>query len=96
MQYIDSKGFCEDLDEGKYSLLLIHSLQKGDPLIQSILQQRKISGSLTMEMKQIILQRLKINGSLDYTLSVINELYRLIKEELEALERETKTKNWIL
>jgi len=77
-------------------LLLIHSLQKGDPLIQHILQQRKISGSLTPEMKQIVLDQLKANGSMDYTLSVLKELFKLIKEELEDLERETRTKNWIL
>lgn len=77
-------------------MLLIHSLQKGDPLIQHILQQRKISGSLTPEMKQIVLDQLKANGSMDYTLSVLKELFKLIKEELEDLERETRTKNWIL
>lgn len=75
---------------------MIHSLQKGDPLLQNILQQRKISGSLTMEMKMVVLERLKANGSLDYTLSVLKELHELVKKELEDLERKTKTKNWIL
>lgn len=93
MQFIDIEGFCEDIDEGKYPLLLIHSLQKVDSLIQSILQQQKISRRLTMKMKQIIFQRLKINGSLDCKLSVIKELYSLIKGVVKALERETKTKN---
>ncbi|KAJ5090177.1 hypothetical protein N7532_008861 [Penicillium argentinense] len=96
LEYIDNKGFCEDLDEGKYSLLLIHSLQKGDHIIPTILQQRKISGHLTKEMKLLVLERLTANGSFDYTLAIMEELFELIKGELEALERETQTKNWIL
>ena len=95
-QYIDNKGFCEDLDEGKYSVLLIHSLQKGDHVIPAILQQRKITGSLTKEMKLLVLERLRVNGSFDYTLRIMEDLFALIQVGLEALERETKTKNWIL
>lgn len=61
MQYIDNKGFFEDLDEEKYSLMLIHPLQKGDHFIRSILQQRKVSGSLALETRQFVLERLKVS-----------------------------------
>ena len=77
-------------------MLLIHSLQKGDHVIPAILQQRKMTGSLTKEMKLLVLERLRVNGSFDYTLRIMEDLFALIQVGLEALERETKTKNWIL
>ena len=77
-------------------MLLIHSLQKGDHVIPAILQQRKITGSLTKEMKLLVLERLRVNGSFDYTLRIMEDLFALIQVGLEALEQETKTKNWIL
>lgn len=77
-------------------MLLIHSLQKGDHVIPAILQQRKMTGSLTKEMKLLVLERLRVNGSFDYTLRIMEDLFALIQVGLEALEQETKTKNWIL
>ncbi|OHW97872.1 lysr family regulatory protein [Colletotrichum incanum] len=47
-EYTKSKGFCEDLDEGKYSYIMIHTLENCDPksasILQSILQQRREKG----------------------------------------------------
>jgi geranylgeranyl pyrophosphate synthase len=44
--YASQKGFCEDLDEGKFSLPLIHTLEhtKDKILLQALLLERKQKG----------------------------------------------------
>ncbi|EXL70638.1 hypothetical protein FOPG_13561 [Fusarium oxysporum f. sp. conglutinans race 2 54008] len=47
-RYTDQKGFCEDLDEGKYSLTLMHALQRDSSgLLANILSMRRFQGKLT-------------------------------------------------
>ncbi|KAF5557547.1 geranylgeranyl diphosphate synthase [Fusarium mexicanum] len=42
-KYTDQKGFCEDLDEGKYSLTLMHALQSDSSgLLTNILSMRQV------------------------------------------------------
>ncbi|KAJ5203204.1 hypothetical protein N7449_005283 [Penicillium cf. viridicatum] len=46
--YTDNKGFCEDLSEGKFSFLIIHSIRSNpnDPQLLNILRQRSTEYSL--------------------------------------------------
>jgi geranylgeranyl pyrophosphate synthase len=92
------KGFCEDLDEGKHSLPLIHVLHNTPYAMElkGILQQRKIKGRLTVEQKSMILERMKDAGSLGYTLRVLNTLYDAIEAEISSLEDGFDKKNFEL
>ncbi|CAN9195833.1 unnamed protein product [Alternaria alternata] len=91
-----NQGFCSDFDGGKYSLPLIHASKLGSPEINAILQQRKRTESLTTDLKVVLLSELKAKGSLAYTLQVLQNLERAIKEELQSLESEAEIKNWLL
>ncbi|KAF9889668.1 hypothetical protein FE257_007176 [Aspergillus nanangensis] len=95
-EYASQKGFCEDLDEGKLSLPLIHALGRGDPELRSIIENRKRKYQLNYEVKQLVLDKLHANGSFQYTLEVLQELQACVNTELEHLEYATGQKNWIL
>jgi ophiobolin F synthase len=82
------KGFCEDLDEGKFSLPLIHALHHTPYTMElrGILQRRRVVGSLTLEQKQIVLEHMKKAGSLDYTRGILQTLHDATEAEITRLE----------
>jgi len=83
-QYTKQKGFCEDLDEGKYSLPLIHALgrcetfgpthPKDNTILRNLLSQRHVAGRMSLEQKQLFLEHLKEQGSLEYTRHALDAL----------------------
>ncbi|KAF2866146.1 isoprenoid synthase domain-containing protein [Massariosphaeria phaeospora] len=87
--YTAQKGFCEDLDEGKYSLPLIYTVNNTSDmmLLSGLLQCRRFGGGLTFEQKVLMLEHIKASGSLDYTLHVLHTLYVEIDTEIGKLER---------
>lgn len=91
-EYTAQKGFCEDLDEGKYSLPLIHALQQKPQNIQlqSILIQRRVAGHMNTVHKQFVLQHLNRSGSLDFTAAVLKCLHSEIIRTIERVERRYK------
>jgi len=107
-QYADQKGFCEDLDEGKYSFSLVHALtfataEKADTarLLQDLLRQHRQKGSankngMSKEDKMRVLECLERNGSMEYTRARLKELHVGIEAEIGRLEGETGDKNWIM
>ncbi|KAH6641834.1 isoprenoid synthase domain-containing protein [Chaetomium tenue] len=97
--YTKQKGFCEDLDEGKYSLPIIHALGRSDDsrpsnlmtkanshvtILQNLLSQRHIAGKMTLDQKHLFLEHLKQTGSLEYTRQAMGTL----QLELKSLARE--------
>ncbi|KAF5638643.1 gibberellin cluster-GGPP-synthase [Fusarium sp. NRRL 25303] len=93
-KYTDQKGFCEDLDEGKYSLTLIHALQTdSSDLLTNILSMRRVQGKLTAQQKMLILEVMKTNGSLDWTSKLLGMLHTRVVAEIESLEVSTKRDN---
>ncbi|KAK8023884.1 geranylgeranyl diphosphate synthase [Apiospora rasikravindrae] len=88
--YTSQKGFCEDLDEGKYSLVLIHALQNADdtgrPLLESMLSMRRTQGKLTVEQKLLMLGQIRTCGSLGWTGSLLDDLHRQTVAEICSLE----------
>ncbi|KAK8067601.1 geranylgeranyl diphosphate synthase [Apiospora saccharicola] len=90
-EYATQKGFCEDLDEGKFSLPLIHALAHTDGAqaeqLQEILSERRIKGKCTVEHKRLVLARMHDAGSLDYVLHVLQMLDARLDREVEQLER---------
>lgn len=59
VEYSKQKSFCEDLDKGKYSLMLIHALQvlpeEENILLRNVLT-RRTEGKLSHSHKQIVLE----------------------------------------
>ncbi|KID93932.1 Polyprenyl synthetase-related protein, partial [Metarhizium majus ARSEF 297] len=94
-EYTDQKGFCEDLDEGKFSLPMIHALQCLPESQRMILHnlQRKVNGGPSIEHKQLILQLLRRSGSLEYTLAALRLLQSEINKEVKSIEQELGIQN---
>ena len=97
-QYTQQKGFCEDLDEGKFSFPLIHAIQNSSLKIQllSILQERRAVGKLSLEQKQLVLDHMNRTKSLEYTKTCLDILFNEIKQEVRAVETAFGTENPIL
>ena len=97
-KYTNQKGFCEDLDEGKFSLPLIHLLASSPNRLQirSILQERRRNQGLSKELKEYILEEMRKAKSLEYTRSVIKALEQKVEEEIGRMEDATGEKNWIM
>jgi geranylgeranyl pyrophosphate synthase len=99
-EYTSQKGFCEDLDEGKISFPLIHYLSTqaaGKTLqVREVMQQRRDTGRMTMQQKELVLNCMKEAGSLDYTRERLRGLERQCTAEIGRLEGLTGKKNWVL
>ncbi|KAG9502204.1 geranylgeranyl diphosphate synthase 2 [Fusarium musae] len=86
-KYTDQKGFCEDLDEGKYSLTLMHALQSDSSgLLTNILSMRRVQGKLTTQQKMLVLEVMKANGSLEWTSALLGMLHTRVLTEIGSLE----------
>nr|CAP74388.1 geranylgeranyl diphosphate synthase [Fusarium proliferatum] len=93
-KYTDQKGFCEDLDEGKYSLTLIHALQTdSSDLLINVLSMRRVQGKLTTQQKMLVLEVMKTNGSLDWTSKLLGMLHTRVVAEIDSLEISMKRDN---
>ncbi|OCL09522.1 terpenoid synthase [Glonium stellatum] len=86
--YMAQKGFCEDLDEGKYSLPLIHVLKHTahSTQLKDLMAQRRVTSKCTLEQKQIILGYMQEAGSLEYTLQMLRWLHVELEGEMSQLE----------
>ncbi|KAL5870631.1 hypothetical protein ACKVWM_011418 [Pyricularia oryzae] len=86
--YAKTKGFCEDLDEGKYSIILIYALQQKPENLQlaNLLSYRKSSGKMTLEQKELVLKILHKSGAIDNTRLVLESLHNHTRDILRELE----------
>lgn len=98
IQYTNGKGFCEDLDEGKFSFPLVHAWRSNpsDFVLRGVLQERRSSGSLSVEHKKIILEHLHQAGSMEHTLHTLKGLESDINSCLERAEKENRCVNWVM
>ncbi|KAL6826308.1 isoprenoid synthase domain-containing protein [Trichoderma camerunense] len=96
-EYTDQKGFCDDLDEGKFSLALIHALEntteKENSIIRHILAQRHIANGMSLSQKHLVLDILKAAGSLDYTVTALRKIGQEIDFEIDSIEEVTGVEN---
>lgn len=88
LQYESMKGFCEDLDEGKYSLPLIYVLktQPQDYQLLHLLATGRKQGHMTKEQKELVLDILNKAGGMKYTRAVLDKLQIDIEKALAKLE----------
>ncbi|KAJ3875164.1 terpenoid synthase [Lentinula edodes] len=82
--YSDTKGFAEDLTEGKFSFPLVHAIRADTSNTQllDIIQQRPKSPTLK---RQALLYMEKETKSFEYTLAVLRTLQERIDEEMKIL-----------
>ncbi|KAL7940471.1 isoprenoid synthase domain-containing protein [Trichoderma barbatum] len=96
-EYTDQKGFCDDLDEGKFSLALIHALEnateKENSILRHVLAQRHIANSMSPAQKHLVLDILKATGSLDYTVTALRKIGQEIDLEIDSIEDATGIEN---
>jgi geranylgeranyl pyrophosphate synthase len=97
-EYSAQKGFCEDLDEGKYSFPLIHALACHPNVIRlrELLKRRQDAGSLSGEHKRLVLKELETAGSMEYTEKTLKRLQGQIYADVEKIEKSVGRENWIL
>ncbi|KAL3457458.1 isoprenoid synthase domain-containing protein [Aspergillus heterothallicus] len=99
-EYTGQKGFCEDLDEGKFSYPLIHALttQPKNVQLRGLLQQSRQSpdGGLDVPMKEAVLEHLRQAGSMRHTEAKMGELMEGITDRVVALESESGCSNWVV
>ncbi|KAK6530255.1 hypothetical protein TWF694_003618 [Orbilia ellipsospora] len=97
--YALTKGSLTDLDEGKYSFILIHALNNTrDAQLRGLLELRSRTGGMTAEQKKLAMTIIGRTKSMEYTQNVLKELQEEIKNRLEELEAENKLgePNWML
>lgn len=99
-EYCEQKGFCEDLDEGKYSFPIVHLLGRKPEYrgyITGVFRQLPLGvgqeARLSREMKQSILEILESEGSLAATLQLLKELEGAIEFEITRMETILGKKN---
>ena len=82
-KYQQSKSYCEDLTEGKFSFPIIYSIlkDKSDNRLINILRQR----TEDIEVKRYAVQYMKECGALEYTRNVLRNLREKIEKEIQNL-----------
>ncbi|OBZ65076.1 Geranylgeranyl pyrophosphate synthase [Grifola frondosa] len=82
--YTENKGFAEDLTEGKFSFPIVHAV-RADPSnrqVLNILQKRPTTPTLKVHAISYLKNQTK---SFDYTISVMRDLEKQIREEIGRL-----------
>ncbi|KAI0201996.1 terpenoid synthase [Astrocystis sublimbata] len=82
--YGDNKGFCEDLTEGKFSFIIIHSLHANprDLKLRQILNQKTTND----HVKRLAVELMKDTGSFEYTKKVLDVLIERARKTADALD----------
>ncbi|KAF3244134.1 hypothetical protein TWF128_009833 [Orbilia oligospora] len=104
VDYTRAKGSLSDLDEGKYSFMLIHALknQKYNHQLKSLLQLRSQKGFLTEEQKDLIMKIMERSNSMEYTAMVLKEISMEVEVKLGYIEAQLaergfkEDKNWMI
>lgn len=88
LQYASQKGFCEDLDEGKYSVPLIYVLktQPQNYQLLHLLATGRKQGNMTQEQKKLVLEILEQGGGFKFTRSVLEDLHVKVEKKLARLQ----------
>ncbi|KAI1756428.1 terpenoid synthase [Xylaria castorea] len=86
--YGDNKGFCEDLTEGKFSFLIIHSIRANprDLRLRNILNQKTTND----DVKRYAVEYMKSTGSFEYTKKVLDVLIERAKKTADGLDGDTQ------
>lgn len=97
--YASQKGFCEDLDEGKFSYPVICALgqtEKDVSMLRNILANPRENGCLSDELKRLALKQLVSSRSLEKSRMTIMRLHAEVEKMITEVEDMLQTPNWIL
>ncbi|RYC55457.1 hypothetical protein CHU98_g10747 [Xylaria longipes] len=88
-------SWCEDLDEGKYTLPVIHLLQskQDEHLVQNILSTRHMTGKMDELTKRLFLDWLQRAGSMEYTSEILQMVHKDFLLELDRVNTAFGSKN---
>lgn len=83
VEYMQTKSFCEDLTEGKFSYPIIHAIhsRSDDSRLLNILRQR----TEDIEVKKYAVLWMQQMGSMQYTKETLCSLHDEVKNEIENL-----------
>jgi geranylgeranyl pyrophosphate synthase len=85
------------LDEGKFSLTLIHALENAAEtdynILQHLMAQRHVSSGMSLAQKHLVLDLLKATGSLEYTVATLRKISKEIDVEVDSIESVTGIEN---
>lgn len=85
VEYTASKGYCEDLTEGKFSFPVIHSIQS-NPTDQRLLHILALK-TTDVQIKNQAVKYMESTGSLDYTKRVVGVLIQRARDEVHRLDQ---------
>lgn len=93
-----TKGYCEDLTEGKFSFPIIHAIHNSptDGNHIEILNILKLKTDNEHLKAYVVSQMREVTGSLDHTLSTSKTMYKYALELMDGLEPENKPMRAIL
>lgn len=97
--YASQKGFCEDLDEGKFSYPVVCALgqtEKDVSMLRSILANPREGGCMSDELKRLALKQLVSSRSLEKSRTTIMRLHAEVEKTITEVEDMLQTPNWIL
>ncbi len=85
------------MDEGKFSLTLIHALENAVEadynILQHLMAQRHVYNGMSLAQKHLVLDLLKAAGSLEYTVATLRKISREIDVEVDSIESVTGIEN---
>jgi geranylgeranyl pyrophosphate synthase len=95
--YSEQKGFCEDLDEGKFSFPIV-SCFNSDPVARDIIigifrQNGNSESTLSKNTKIYILGLIKRSGAFEATRELLDRSMHELRAALSSLEESTGQKN---
>ncbi|KAI0395376.1 terpenoid synthase [Xylariaceae sp. FL0594] len=96
-QYKEQKGFCEDLDEGKISYILIKAFGMADQrqrtIMRSLLQERAARRCSGREYKELLLAIMEESGAMAHTGVAVGALCDASIAEIRKIEETTGKTN---
>lgn len=96
-EYSNQKGWCEDLDEGKFSYLVIHCLETSpkfrDRIMGLFRQRNGSSGPMPSVAKVQIIEYLQEAGSFEACWELLSKMEDEIESEIKRLEEVTGEEN---
>ncbi|KAL1698621.1 isoprenoid synthase domain-containing protein [Schizophyllum commune] len=83
-EYTNTKGFADDISEGKYSFPMIHGIKTsaGDSALEDILKQRPTTPTLKVKAIDYLTD---VTKSYDYTVEVMQKLEDQTRAEIKRL-----------
>ena len=91
-----TKGYCEDLSEGKFSYPIIHAVRNSPSHDRNILNILKLKTQQDHLKAYVVSQMQEVTGSLEYTRLTIQTLYVHATRLMNELETENKLMQAIL